>query len=55
MCESVERYAEEREVKTKLTFIKKLMKEAGFTLDQALNMSDVTKDQRDYVISQLQK
>ena len=63
MCESVEKYAEEygkecakrQEISTKLVFIIKLMKEAGFTLDQALNMSDVTKDQRDYVISQLQK
>jgi hypothetical protein len=59
MCESVEKYGKEcakrQEISTKLTFIKKLMKEAGFTLEQALNMSDVTKDQRDYVISQLQK
>ncbi len=59
MCESVEKYGREcakrQDVNTKLVFIKKLMKEADFTLEQALKMSDVTKDQRDYVISQLQK
>ena len=43
MCKSVEKYAEEygkecakrQEISTKLVFIIKLMKEAGFTLDQA--------------------
>ena len=63
MCEAVEEYAreygkecaDERELSIKLNFIKKLMKEAGYTLEQALNMSDVNNDQRDYIISQLQK
>ena len=55
MCESVEKYAEEREIKTKLDVARDLIKEAGFSIDQALKILKIGKDQQEFFVSQLQK
>ena len=63
MCDSVEKYAkdyakeyaEEQKNITKLDIARNLMKNAGFSIDQALKIIEVGKDQQDFFVSQLQK
>ena len=63
MCESVEKYAEEygqecarkQEIKTKIDIARDLIKDAGFSIDQAVKFLKIGKDQRDFFVSQLQK
>ncbi len=63
MCESVEKYAEEyaekyaekREIRTKIDIARDLIKDAGFSIDQAVKILKIGKDQRDFFVSQLQK
>ncbi len=59
MCESVEKYAEEyaekREIRAKIDIAGDLIKDAGFSIDQAVKLLKIGKDQRDFFVSQLQK
>ncbi len=59
MCESVEKYAEEyaekREIRTKIDIARNLIKDAGFSIDQAVKVLKIEKDQQDFFVSQLQK
>ena len=63
MCESVEKYAqdyaekyaEKREIKTKIDIAKDLIRDAGFSVDQAVKFLKIGKDQQEFFVSQLQK
>ena len=63
MCESVEKYAEKygkecakrQEISTKLDVARNLIKDAGFSIDQAIKVLKIGKDQQDFFVSQLQK
>ncbi len=53
MCEAVEKYAEERELKTKIDIAKKLIKEAGFSIDQVIKLLDIDKNRQESFVSQI--
>ena len=55
MCEAVEKYGYEREIKAKSDSVKNLMKNLKLTLNQALDTLDILGDERDLVIKELQK
>ena len=59
MCDAVKEYAKEyayeREMDTKKGMVKNLMKNAGFTLDQAFNMLDLNSEDRSLLTAELKK
>ena len=50
-----EKYAEKREIKTKIDIAKDLIRDAGFSVDQAVKFLKIGKDQQEFFVSQLQK
>lgn len=54
MCESVEKYGDERVVKANVKSVKNLMENMKLTLDQALNALGIQGDERKMIMKQLQ-
>ena len=55
MCESVEKYGDERAIKANVKSVKNLMENMKLTLDQALNALGIQGDERELITKQLQK
>ena len=55
MCEAVEKYAKEYAAREKIVFVKNLMENTKFTLEQALNALGIQGDERELISRQLQK
>lgn len=55
MCESVEKYGDERAIKANVKSVKNLMENMKLTLDQALNALGIQGDARELITKQLQK
>ena len=55
MCESVEKYGDERAIKANVKSVKNLMENMKLSLDQALNALGIQGDARELITKQLQK
>ena len=53
MCEAVEKYGESLAVETTATNVKKLMKNANYTLEQAFNILEISDENKVFVMEKL--
>lgn len=53
MCEAVEKYGESLAIEATATAVKKLMKNANYTLEQALDILEISDENRTLVMERL--
>ena len=53
MCEAVERYGESLAIEATATNVKKLMKNANYTLEQAFNILEISDENKIFIMEKL--
>ena len=54
MCEAVENYAKEYEIKGKIAIVQNVMESMGMSLEQALDISKIQGEERELIVEELQ-